>query len=121
MQTRRLSGEYTREKRFKHPYPLVELTMVNNHTLQRCDAACLLLVDYKKVLLFTPTEYRLLLLLLTHLTETLPFEDFFPDSFAFERDRAILFKHMTHLREKITWLGLDIVCCNGYGYTMHST
>ena len=91
---------------------------MNNHILQNCDEAHLLLIDSKNIILFTPTEYRICLLLLTHLGETLPFEEFFTGAFDPERDRGILFKHMTHLREKIAWLGLDIVCCNAYGYTL---
>ena len=110
-----------KHERYKKPPILVELATINNHSLQRCDEAYLLLVDSQRIILFTPTEYRIVLLLLTHLGETLPFEEFFPGSFDLERDRAILFKHMTHLREKVAWLGLDIVCCNAYGYTMHPT
>ena len=110
-----------KQQRSKKPPVLVELATVNNHLLQRCDEAHVLLVDSQRLLLFTPTEYRIVLLLLTHLGETLPFEEFFPGAFDLERDRVLLFKHMTHVREKVAWLGLDIVCCNGYGYTMHST
>ena len=106
------------EKRVKKPYPLVDLTKINNHILQKCDEVHLILIDSEKFVLFTPTEYRIFLLLLTHLGETLPFEEFFTGTFDPARDRGILFKHMTHLREKIAWLGLDIVCCNAYGYTL---
>ncbi len=106
------------EKRIKKPYALADLTKFNNHVLQKCDEAHLLLVDSNKLILFTLTEYRICLLLFTHLGETLPFEEFFQGSFDSERDRGILFKHMTHLREKIAWLGLDIMCCNAYGYTL---
>lgn len=107
-----------REERFKKPYAIVDVASINHHHLQRCDEAHQLLIDGKGVILFTPTEYRMLLLLLDHLGETLSFEELFAGPFEQERDRRTFTKHMTHLREKIACLGLTIVCCNDYGYLM---
>ena len=103
-----------------HHTRLIEVTTINAHRVQRCDAACFLLVDGKDVLLFAPTAYRLLVMLLEHLGEAVPFEELVEGSFDLQRDRGLFSKHMSAIRKMIQPLGLAVRCVTAYGYLIQS-
>jgi DNA-binding response OmpR family regulator len=109
-----------RNKASTHRDTLVEVTTINTHYIQRCDAACFLLVDGQQVLLFAPTAYRMLTILLEHLGEMVPFEELAEGSFDLHRDRGLFSKHITTLRQALQPLGLTIRCVNRYGYLLQS-
>lgn len=93
-----------------------EVTTVHHHRIQCCVAACFLLVDGQQVLLFSPTDYRMVITLLEHLGEAVPFEDLVEGSFDLQRDRGLFGKHMTAIRASLRPLGLTVRCVNNYGY-----
>ncbi len=99
---------------------LAGVATIHNHHVQRCDAACFLLIDGQHVLLFAPTAYRMLVILLEHFNELVPFEDLIEGSFDRHRDRGLFGKHMTALRQALQPLGLTIRCVNQYGYLLQS-
>ena len=98
-----------------------EVTTANHHHIQRCDAACFLLIDGQRVLLFSPTDYRMVIALLEPLGEAVPFEDLVEGSFDLQRDRGLFGKHITAIRSSLRPLGLTVRCVNNYGYLIQVT
>ncbi|HLJ32856.1 MAG TPA: hypothetical protein VKU38_04355 [Ktedonobacteraceae bacterium] len=109
-----------RSKASAHHATLVEVATINTHRLQRCDAACFLLVDGQQVLLFSPTAYRMLIILLEHADEAVSFEELVEGSFDLQRDRGLFGKHMSAIRKMIQPLGLTVRCVTAYGYLMQN-
>lgn len=109
-----------RSKDSAHHATLVEVTTITTHHVQRCDVGCFLLVDGKDVLLFAPTAYRLLVMLLERIGEAVPFEELVEGSFDLHRDRGLFGKHMSAIRKVVQPLGLAVRCVTGYGYLIQS-
>ena len=97
-----------RNKTSAHHGTLIEVPTINTHRMQRCDTACFLLIDSQQVLLFTPTAYQLLIVLLEHLGGVVPFEDLAEGSIDLQRDRGLFGKHMSAIRKMVQPLGLEV-------------
>lgn len=109
-----------KNKASAHRDILIEVATINAHRVQRCDAACFLLVDGQEVLLFSPTAYRLLIILLAHVGEAAPCEELVEGSFDLQRDRELFGKHMSAIRKMVQPLGLAVYCVTAYGYLIQS-
>ena len=98
--------------------PLVDLAVVGNHRIQKLDQATLLLIDGKEAVLFTPTEYRMLIPMLEDIGEPVPFEQLIEVKGTFDRrrDRELFHRHVTSIRKKLRPLGLLVRCVTNYGY-----
>lgn len=72
------------------------------------------------MLLFTLTAYRLLVLLLEHSGEAVPFEELVEGSFDLQRDRGLFSKHMSAMRKMVQPLGLTVRCVTADGYLLQS-
>lgn len=105
-----------RNKTSVHHDTLIEVPTINMYRMQRCDAACFLLIDGQQVLLFSPTAYHFLVILLEHIGEVVPFEELTEGSFDLHRDRGLFGKHITALRKSMQPLGLAVRCIHNYGY-----
>ena len=98
--------------------PLIDLAVVANHHIQKLDQATLLLIDGKDAILFTPTEYRMLIPMLQDIGEPVPFEQLIEVKGTFDRrrDRELFHRHITSIRKKLRPLGLLVRCVTNYGY-----
>ena len=98
--------------------PLIDLAVVDNHRLQKLDQATLLLIDGKEAILFTPTEYRMVIPMLQNIGEPVPFEQLIEVQGTFDRrrDRELFHRHITSIRKKLRPLGLLVRCITNYGY-----
>jgi hypothetical protein len=98
--------------------PLIDLVVVGNHRIQKLDQATLLLIDGKEAVLFTPTEYRMVIPMLQDIGEPVPFEQLIEvkGSFDRQRDRELFHRHITSIRKKLRPLGLLVRCVTNYGY-----
>ena len=118
--------------------------VVPGHRVQHNAPHHLLVIDHA-IVPCTPTEYALLLYLLHHIGESIPFATLLallhthPQSDAEEQKesseqhrqeehqrsdrqaRRLLTQHMSRLRAKLWPLGLDILCLVGHGYVLHAT
>ena len=98
--------------------PLIPCPPIGAHTIHRNDESRTLLVD-KQVVQLTPTEYRLLLLLL----QGQPLSDADLAQAAFSRGmdslvRESLDKHIDKIRGKLEPLGLSVYRLRRYGYIL---
>ena len=98
--------------------PLIDLTVVSQHRIQKLDQATLLLIDSKDAILFTPTEYRMMIPMLQDIGEPVPFEQLIEVKGTFDRrrDRELFHRHITSIRKKLRPLGLLVRCVTNYGY-----
>ena len=98
--------------------PLIDLAVVDNHHIQKLDQATLLLIDGKDAILFTPTEYRMVIPMLQDIGEPVPFEQLIEVKGTFDRrrDRELFHRHITSIRKKLRPLGLLVRCVTNYGY-----
>lgn len=98
--------------------PLIDLAVVGNHRIQKLDQATLLLIDGTKAILFTPTEYRMVIPMLQDIGEPVPFEQLIEVKGTFDRkrDRELFHRHITSIRKKLRPLGLWVRCVTNYGY-----
>ena len=101
----------------------VERPQLQGHQVQHNNAQHLLIID-GVVVPCTPNEYDLLLLLLSHAGDAVPFTRLVggvpgqrPLS---RRSRRSLTQHISHLRARLWPFGLDILCLTGYGYLLLS-
>ena len=112
--------------------------VVPGHRVQHNAPHHLLVID-NAIVPCTPTEYALLVYLLQHPRESIPFATLLavlthaagnePPSpaasdgsgRAARQARRLLTQHMSRLRAKLWPLDLDILCLTGYGYLLHAT
>ncbi|GAC1613988.1 MAG: hypothetical protein NVS4B7_05790 [Ktedonobacteraceae bacterium] len=88
--------------------------------MQHSEALHLLIID-GVIVSCTPTEYQLLMRLLQHVEGHVPFAQLLSCAYASALDRSsrrILTQHMSHVRAKLWPFDLDVLCINGYGYTL---
>lgn len=123
------SGEDTHSRRTHAPRQLRPGPCVANHRIQRDDDQHLLVIDHT-ILSCTPTEYRVLTLLLEQADRCVPYAHFMqrlspgsPPTDAAQRKQArIRLMHlMSHLRSKVWVFGLDIVAVMNVGYLLLSS
>jgi hypothetical protein len=118
---------------------LVEMGHINGWHIRRCDIARFLLVEPLQereghpldeteshgdgplrtafVLLFPPRQYRMVVPLLLHIGEPVPFAALFAEgTYVPERDRLLREKVVKPLRKKLALLGLSLRHLIGYGY-----
>ena len=97
----------------------VESSAIGEHNIRRCDKSRLVMIDNAKVLSFSPTEYKLLLPLLSGLSakdDTLV-NDALGYSIA-TWPRKNLEKYIDKIRSKLRPAGLDVRRVTGYGYIL---
>ncbi len=100
----------------------VERPQLQGHLVQHSDAQHLVLID-GAVLPCTPTEYNLLLPLLKHAGEPIPFARLLGiqgRQALTQGTRRGLTQQMSRLRARLWPFGLDILCLNSYGYLLLS-
>lgn len=88
--------------------------------MQHNDTHHLLIID-GVVVPCTPTEYALLLQLLEHVEEHVPFTHLLNGAcagFVNRQTRRTLTQYMSRVRAKLWAFGFDIFCITGYGYTL---
>lgn len=100
----------------------VERAQLQGHQVQHNDAQHLLIID-GVVVPCTPNEYDLLLLLLSHAGDAVPFTRLLgvPGQRPLNRrSRRGLTQHISRLRARLWPFGLDILCLTNYGYLLLS-
>ncbi len=100
----------------------VERPQLQGHQVQHSDAQHLLIID-GAVVPCTPAEYDLLMPLLHHTGEPVPFTRLLgvPGQRPLTRSiRRGLTQQMSRLRGRLWPFGLDILCLNSYGYLLLS-
>jgi DNA-binding response OmpR family regulator len=97
----------------------VERSQLKGHLVQYSDAQHLLLID-GAILSCTPTEFNLLLPLLKHAGEPVPFARLLSRQQLTQGMRRGLTQQMSRLRARLWPFGLDILCLNSYGYLLLS-
>jgi len=98
----------------------VERAQLQGHRVQHSDTQYLVIID-GVVVPCTPTEYDLLLPLLSHAGEAVPFTRLLREPGQrplSHRSRRGLTQRMSRLRARLWPLGLDILCLTGYGYLL---
>ena len=98
---------------------LVESSAIGGYSVQRCDKRRTLVVNRITVIAFTPTEYKLLLPLLSGQ----PIQDVDLVKMAFglsikQWNRDNLSKYIDKIRCKLRSAGLDVCRMNKYGYVL---
>ena len=97
---------------------LIDGPPLRGHVVQHSDAHHLLIID-GVVVPCTPTEYSLLLPLLEHVEEHVPFALLLNNASCMNRQtRRSLTQYMSRIRAKLWSFGFDIFCITGYGYTL---
>jgi hypothetical protein len=100
----------------------VDRPQLQGHLVQHTDAFHLLIIE-SIIVPCTPSEYDLLLPLLQHAGEPVPFSRLLGKQGwqALTRGRRRgLTQQMSRLRSRLWPLGLDILCLNTYGYLLLS-
>ena len=104
------------------PLQQVNRAQLQGHLVQHSDAQHLLIID-GSVVPCTPGDYDVLMSLLRHAGEPLPFSHLRRKQ---ERQalpqgsRRSLTQQMSRLRARLWPFGLDILCLNSYGYLLLS-
>ncbi len=104
------------------PLQQVERSQLHGHVVQHSDPQHLVIID-GVVVPCTQTEYDLLLPLLCHAGEGVPFPrllDMPGQQPVTGSIRRGLTQHMSRLRTRLWPFGLDILCLHGYGYLLLS-
>lgn len=100
--------------------PIPRGQSMGDRMIQRCDPLRTLLID-NALIHFTPTEYRLLIPILDHISRPVPFKDLAHSVLNRDLDRdgrRLLDKHIDHIRSKLRPVGLNIHCVARYGYML---
>jgi DNA-binding response OmpR family regulator len=100
----------------------VDRQQLHGHLVQHSDAQHLLLID-GAVVPCTPTEYDVLIPLLKHAGEPVPFSHLLGGQGRQTLTQGIrrgLTQQMSRLRARLWPFGLDILCLNSYGYLLLS-
>jgi DNA-binding response OmpR family regulator len=100
----------------------VDRQQLHGHLVQHSDAQHLLLID-GAVVPCTPTEYDVLMPLLKHAGEPVPFSHLLGGQGRQTLTQGIrlgLTQQMSRLRARLWPFGLDILCLNSYGYLLLS-
>jgi DNA-binding response OmpR family regulator len=100
----------------------VERTQLHGHQVLHSETRHLVIID-GVVVPCTPTEYGLLVPLLYHVGEAVPYTNLLGMSRQQPLTRSIrlsLTRHVSRLRARLWPCGLDIVCLIGYGYLLLS-
>ncbi len=97
---------------------LVHCSLIENMDIRYDDEHCLVIIE-NRILRFSPTEYKLVHLLLIHgiVTETVLLEALSLQ----ETDNAasrLISKYMNRVRSKIKAHGLRVNCVHDYGYVL---
>ncbi len=98
----------------------VHRSQLQGHQVQHSDVRHLVIID-GVIVPCTPTEYDLLVPLLYHAGEAVPFPRLLGLSEQQPLTRSIrrgLTQHMSRLRARLWPFGLDILCLTGYGYLL---
>jgi DNA-binding response OmpR family regulator len=98
--------------------PLIPCSSIGKHSIQRNDENRTLIVD-NVMIKFTPTEYRLIMLLIG--SQVISDTDFVQIGFRCQvgtQGRVNLDKHMDNLRSKLRLSGLNIHRVAKYGYVL---
>ena len=98
---------------------LIESSTIGNHRVQRCDTSRTLVVNRISVITFTPTEYKLLLPLLSG--QSIRDDDLVNEAFGLsvkQWNRENLSKYIDKLRSKLRSAGLDVRRITKYGYVL---
>ena len=98
---------------------LVESPAIGDYNIQRCDKNRTLVINRIKVIAFTPTEYKLLLPLLSG--QLIRDDDLINEAFGSnikQWNRDNLSKYIDKLRCKVRSAGLDVCRMNKYGYML---
>ncbi len=93
---------------------------VHGHQVQHSDVRHLLILD-GVIVSCTPTEYTLLMPLLSHAGEVVAFSRLLglPEHQPLTPStRRGLTRHLSRLRARLWPFGLDILCLTGYGYLL---
>jgi DNA-binding response OmpR family regulator len=104
------------------PLQHIERTQLQGHHVQHSDGQHLLLIDGVAVPC-TPTEYDVLMPLLKHAGEPVPFSRLLRAQGGQKLTRGMrygLTQQMSRLRARLWPFGLDILCLNSYGYLLLS-
>ncbi len=102
-------------------FQLVESPAIGNHSIQRCDSRRTVVIDSTMVA-FSPTEYKLLLPLLSG--QSIKDDDLINEAFGLsieQWNRNNLSKYIDKLRCKLRSAGLDVLRLMKYGYVLHSS
>ena len=102
-----------------HHSKLIDCSEIDSHSIQRIDETRTLLVDDETAISFTPTEYQLLLPLLSGTmiqTNKLVYEALGYDLEQWGQKN--LNKYIDKLRSKICPIGLDVHRVARYGYVL---
>jgi DNA-binding response OmpR family regulator len=102
------------------PEPPQDGPNLSGHRIQRYDAQRTLVVD-GRLIRFTPTEYRLLLLLLEPGDHRVSFARLVQGAFSCTVDASTLHMleyHIDHIRSKVRPVGLDVYRIVRYGYLL---
>jgi DNA-binding response OmpR family regulator len=100
----------------------VERTQLHGHQVLHSDTQHVVIID-GVVVPCTPTEYGLLVPLLYHAGEAVPYMHLLGMSRQQPLTHSIrlsLTRHISRLRARLWPFGLDIVCLIGYGYLLLS-
>ncbi|MFL5667653.1 MAG: hypothetical protein ACJ8BW_40850 [Ktedonobacteraceae bacterium] len=98
----------------------VHRSQLHGHQVQHSDVRHLVIID-GVIVPCTPTTYNLLVPLLYHAGEVVPFPRLLglPEQQPLSRSiRRGLTQHMSRLRARLWPFGLDILCLTGYGYLL---
>jgi DNA-binding response OmpR family regulator len=98
----------------------IQRAQLQGHQVQHSDARHVVIID-GVIVSCTPTEYILLMPLLSHAGEVVPFAHLLglPDHQPLTRStRRSLTQHLSRLRARLWPFSLDILCLNGYGYLL---
>ena len=99
---------------------LIESPAIGNHSIQRCDPRRTVVID-STIVSFSPTEYKLLLPLLSG--QSIKDEDLINEAFGLsveQWNRDNLSKYIDKLRSKLRPAGLNVLRLTKYGYVLHS-
>ena len=104
------------------PLQRVDRAQLQGHVVQHSDAQHLLIID-GAVVLFSPSDYEVLLPLFKHAGEPVPFTQLRGGQGRQSLTRGVrrsLTQQMSRLRPRLWPFGLDILCINSYGYVLLS-
>ncbi len=97
----------------------VKSSAIGEHNIRRCDKGRMVMIDNKIVLSFSPTEYKLLLPLLTGLSAK--DDALVNDALGYNIatwSRKNLDKYIDKIRSKLRPTGLDVRRVTGHGYIL---
>ncbi len=104
------------------PLQQLDRPQLQGHLVQHSDVLHLLLID-STIVPCTPSEYDVLLPLLKHAGEPVPFSHLLGKQGRQTLTQGIrrgLTQQMSRLRARLWPYGLDILCLNSYGYLLLS-